>query len=123
MTNGVLEDVIIANEEQISLTLKLLQQGRAENNVKIGCNEATKALNKGKAHLIVIASDCKPIEILGNLPILCLDKDVPIIALPSQEAIGQALDLQRPVIASALISETEMAAERIEKKVREILNG
>ena len=35
---------------------------------------ATKALNRGKAELILMAADTEPIEILMHLPLLCEDK-------------------------------------------------
>ena len=35
---------------------------------------ATKALNRGKAELILMAADAEPIEILMHLPLLCEDK-------------------------------------------------
>lgn len=35
---------------------------------------ATKALNRGKAELILLAADTEPIEILMHLPLLCEDK-------------------------------------------------
>ena len=37
-------------------------------------NKATKALNRGKAELILMAADTEPIEILMHLPLLCEDK-------------------------------------------------
>lgn len=36
--------------------------------------KATKALNRGKAELILMAADTEPIEILMHLPLLCEDK-------------------------------------------------
>ena len=35
---------------------------------------ATKALQRGIAQLLVLASDAEPIEILLHLPLLCEDK-------------------------------------------------
>ncbi len=36
--------------------------------------KATKALNRGKAELILMAADAEPIEILMHVPLLCEDK-------------------------------------------------
>lgn len=35
---------------------------------------ATKALNRGKAEIIVLAADAEPLEILLHLPLVCEDK-------------------------------------------------
>jgi len=33
-----------------------------------GANEVIKFLNKGECELVILASDCEPIEIIMNLP-------------------------------------------------------
>lgn len=35
---------------------------------------ATKALNRGKAEMIILAADAEPLEILLHLPLVCEDK-------------------------------------------------
>lgn len=63
------------------------KQKNSRNNLSpfLGCSiinlffsfneiKATKALNRGKAELILMAADTEPIEILMHLPLLCEDK-------------------------------------------------
>ena len=46
--------------------------------------------------------DTEPIEILLHLPLLCEDKNVPYVFLPSKTALGRACGVSRPVIAASV---------------------
>ncbi len=70
--------------------------------VKKGANEATKTLNRGIAEFIVMAADTEPLEILLHLPLLCEDKNVPYVFVPSRDALGRACGVSRPVIACSV---------------------
>merc|ERR1711915_80745 len=72
------------------------------NQIKKGANEATKALNRGIAELIIMAADTEPLEILLHLPLLCEDKNVPYVLVRSKQALGRACGVSRPVIATAV---------------------
>lgn len=69
-----------------------------------GANEATKTLNRGISEFIVMAADAEPIEIILHLPLLCEDKNVPYVFVPSKEALGRACGVSRPVIAASVTS-------------------
>ena len=71
--------------------------------LKKGANEATKTLNRGISEFIVMAADAEPIEILLHLPLLCEDKAVPYIFVPSKIALGRACGVSRPIIAASVI--------------------
>lgn len=45
---------------------------------------ATKTLNRGISEFIVMAADAEPLEILLHLPLLCEDKNVPYVFVPSK---------------------------------------
>jgi hypothetical protein len=45
---------------------------------------ATKALNRGLAEFVVMSADAEPLEILLHLPLLCEDKNVPYVFIPSK---------------------------------------
>ena len=64
----------LADEDLNKNILDLVQQALNYKQLKKGANEATKALNRGKAELILMAADTEPIEILMHLPLLCEDK-------------------------------------------------
>lgn len=72
--------------------------------VKKGANESTKTLNRGIAEFIVMAADTEPLEILLHLPLLCEDKNVPYVFVPSRDALGRACGVSRPVISCSVIT-------------------
>ena len=84
--------------------LDLAQQAANYKLIKKGANEATKALNRGSAELIILAGDTNPIEIVLHLPLLCEDKNVPYVFVPSKTALGRGAQVSRNVIALAIIS-------------------
>ena len=68
----------------------------------INLNKATKTLNRGTAELIVLAADTSPLAILLHLPLLCEDKNVPYVYVPSKTALGRAAGVSRSVIAASI---------------------
>ena len=62
----------------------------------------TKTLNRGISEFIVMAVDAEPIEILLHLPLLCEDKAVPYIFVPSKIALGWACGISRASIAASV---------------------
>ncbi len=62
--------------------------------IKKGTNEVTKAVERGLAKLVLIAEDVDPPEIVAHLPILCEEKGVPYVYVPSKERLGKAAGLQ-----------------------------
>eukprot|EP01057_Protomagalhaensia_wolfi_P003962 Protomagalhaensia_wolfi_Nauph_80__3961@NODE_4012_length_659_cov_161_753226_g2594_i1_p1_GENE_NODE_4012_length_659_cov_161_753226_g2594_i1NODE_4012_length_659_cov_161_753226_g2594_i1_p1_ORF_typecomplete_len127_score34_64Ribosomal_L7Ae/PF01248_26/5_9e29PELOTA_1/PF15608_6/0_0028_NODE_4012_length_659_cov_161_753226_g2594_i165445 len=83
--------------------LKLVEAAAKTGQVKKGANEATKALNKGKAELIILAADAEPLEILLHLPLLCEDKNVPFVFVREKSTLGRTCGVSRPVIAVAIL--------------------
>lgn len=69
-----------------------------------GANEVTKLLNRGIAEFVIMAADTEPLEILLHLPLLCEDKNVPFVFVPSKQALGRACGVSRPVIACSVIT-------------------
>eukprot|EP00796_Vickermania_ingenoplastis_P001270 gene1270-728_t len=104
MTGEVNEKAFPLAEDRLSQTiLDLVQEASNAKAIKKGANEATKALNRGIADLIILAGDTNPIEILLHLPLLCEDKNVPYVFVPSKTALGRAAQVSRNVIALAIL--------------------
>ncbi|PVG04017.1 putative SNU13-component of the U4/U6.U5 snRNP [Serendipita vermifera] len=99
--------------------LDLVQQASNYKQLKKGANEATKTLNRGIAEFIVLTADTEPIEILMHLPLLCEDKNVPYIFVPSKAALGRACNVTRPVIAASV---TTSEAQELSSQIRTIKN-
>ena len=51
-----------------------------------------------------MAADTEPLEILLHLPLLCEDKNVPYVFVPSKIALGRACGVSRPVVAASILS-------------------
>ena len=66
----------------------MVQQASHYKQLKKGANEATKTLNRGISEFIIMAADADPIEIILHLPLLCEDKNVPYVFVPSKQALG-----------------------------------
>ena len=84
--------------------MDVVQQSQNLRQLKKGANEATKTLNRGISEFIIMAADTEPIEILLHLPLLCEDKNVPYVFVPSKAALGRACGVSRPVIAASVTS-------------------
>ena len=84
----------LANSELSEQILSVVQQATNLRQLKKGANEATKTLNRGISEFIIMAADCEPIEVLLHLPLLCEDKNVPYVFVPSKSALGSAIKTQ-----------------------------
>ncbi|KAI3633229.1 hypothetical protein MIR68_005793 [Amoeboaphelidium protococcarum] len=94
----------LADSELSQKILDLVQQASHYKQLKKGANEATKTLNRGISEFIVMAADASPIEIILHLPLLCEDKNVPYVFVPSKTALGRACGVTRPVISCSVTS-------------------
>merc|ERR1719150_1531072 len=92
----------LANPELTVTILDLIQQAANYKQLLKGANESTKALNRGIAEFIVLAADAEPLEILLHIPLLCEDKNVPYVFVPSKQGLGRATGVSRPVISCAV---------------------
>ncbi|KAL9055092.1 MAG: hypothetical protein Q9162_003762 [Coniocarpon cinnabarinum] len=82
--------------------LDLVQQGSHARQIRKGANESTKTLNRGISELLILAADTQPLAILLHLPLLCEDKNVPYVYVPSKIALGRACGVSRQVIAVSI---------------------
>ncbi|CAB4401194.1 13 kDa ribonucleo protein-associated protein [Rhizophagus irregularis] len=115
----------LADAELTSQILDLVQQALHYKQLKKGANEATKTLNRGMSEFIVMTADTEPIEILLHLPLLCEDKNVPYVFVPSKTALGRACGVSRAVIAASIISneasELKPQIQQIKSRIERLL--
>mmetsp|Transcript_31872 Transcript_31872/g.64901 ORF Transcript_31872/g.64901 Transcript_31872/m.64901 type:complete len:124 (+) Transcript_31872:105-476(+) len=115
----------LADAELVVALLDLVQQATNYKQTKKGANEATKTLNRGISEMIVMAADAEPIEILLHLPLLCEDKNVPYVFVPSKEALGRACGVSRAVIACSITtneaSQLQSTIEGMKIKIEQLL--
>lgn len=115
----------LADADLTIAILDLVQQATNYKQTKKGANEATKTLNRGISELIIMAADAEPIEILLHLPLLCEDKNVPYVFVPSKIALGRACGVSRPVIATSITtneaSQLKSTIEGMKIKIEQLL--
>ncbi len=86
---------------------ELVEIARKTGKIKKGINETTKAIEKGKAKLVIVAKDVNPKEIVMHLSPLCKEKNVPYVEVESKQELGTAAGLPVATSAVAIIDEGE----------------
>jgi len=98
---------------------KLIADVRVSGKVRKGTNEATKSVERAEARLVVIAADTNPIEIVAHLPMLCEEKKIPYVWVPTKADLGAAVGL--PVGTSAVaVAQPGEAAKKLDMIVKQI---
>ena len=85
----------------------ILDKTRKSGKIKAGSNEVTKAIEKGQAKLVAIAKDVSPPEITMHIPLLCEEKDISCIEVPTKEELGAAAGIEVGTAAVAITQEGE----------------
>lgn len=80
---------------------------RNTGKLRKGVNESTKAIERGNAKLLVMAKDVSPPELLMHLPVLCGEKHVPFVSVPSKTDLGKAAGINVPTSAVTISEEGE----------------
>jgi large subunit ribosomal protein L7Ae len=96
------KEIVDAAYEALSIASK-------SGNVRKGTNEATKAVERSVAKLVVIAEDVDPPEVVAHLPILCDERKIPFVFVPNKENLGKAIGIDVQCAAACIIKEGEAA--------------
>lgn len=83
----------------------VLEKASSTGKVKKGTNEVTKAVERGTAKLVVIAEDVDPKAIVAHLPILCEEKKIALVQIPSKKELGASIKLKVGCASAAVINE------------------
>jgi len=115
----------LADSDLTNQLLDLVQQASNYKQLKRGANEATKALNRGIAEIVIMAADTAPLELVLHLVLLAEDKNVVYIFTGSKAALGRACGVSRPVIAAAITTnearELQSQIEKIKSQIEKLL--
>lgn len=95
---------------------------RETGRIKKGTNETTKAVERGLAKLVIIAEDVDPPEIVAHLPLLCEEKKVPYVYVPSKKRLGEASGIEVAAASACIIEpgEAKTLIDEIVAKVQEL---
>ena len=94
-----------APKEIVDAAYEALQIASKSGTVRKGTNEATKAVERAQAKLVVIAEDVDPPEVVAHLPLLCEERKIPYLFVPSKEKIGSALGIDVPCASACIVKE------------------
>ena len=94
----------MAEDDKIYEAVEL---AKATGKIRKGTNEATKALEKGEAKLVIVAKDTSPPEIIMHLPLLAGEKGIPCVEVPSKDELGAAAGIDVPTSSIAIVVEGE----------------
>ncbi len=97
-------------------------KARETGKIKKGTNETTKACERGLAKLVIIAEDVDPPEIVAHLPILCDEKKIPYVYVPSKKKLGEMAGIEVQAASAAILEpgEAEPLVKEIIEKVKEL---
>ena len=107
LADAALTNQILAMLQHSSLYMQL-------NSVR---NEASKTLNRGICEFIIMAADIEPMELVLHHPLLCADKKVRYVFVPSKIALGRACGVSRAVVAASV---TTNEARELQSQIQTI---
>ena len=107
--------------ETIKKALECVEVAKKTGKIRKGANEATKAIERGTAKLVLIAKNTNPQEVIMHIPILCSEKDIPCVIVATKEELGSSAGLVVPTSAVAIIQEGD--AKNLIKEVTSSLKN
>jgi len=106
-------------KEVAEASYEVLRQASRSGKVRKGTNESTKAIERGLAKLVVIAEDVQPPEVVAHLPIICDERKIPYVFVPSKAQIGPAIGIDVPTASAAVVDPGE-GAQILEQVTQEL---
>lgn len=94
-------------KEVVEKAYEAIEIARSTGKIKKGTNEATKAIERGVAKMVVFASNTSPKEVIMHIPLLCKEKGILCVEVPSREELGASTGIPVATAAVAIISEGE----------------
>merc|ERR1711974_400005 len=101
----------LADSKHTKKLLKLVKKAIKEKAVRRGVKEVVKALRKEtvKNGICVIAANISPMDVITHVPIMCEDKGIKYIFVPSKEDLGLACQTKRPT-SCVLVAQNDSAS-------------
>jgi len=79
--------------------------------IRKGTNEVTKGVERGLCKLVLIAEDVDPPEVVAHLPLLCEEKKVPYLYVPSKKRLGEMAGIEVAAASACIVEPGEAKAE------------
>ncbi len=97
---------------------QLVQVARDSGKVRKGTNESTKAVERAVAKLVLIAEDVDPPQVVAHLPVLCEERKISYLFVPSKLDLGRAAGID---VGCAAV--TVLDAGEASKTLKEIVDA
>ena len=94
-------------KEVADAAYEALQIATKTGSVRKGTNEATKAVERAQAKLVVIAENVDPPEVVAHLPLLCEERKIPYVFVPDKDKLGDAVGIEVAAASAAVVKEGE----------------
>lgn len=94
-------------DESTDKIYEAIETAKATGKLKKGTNEVTKAIEKGEAKLVITAKDVNPPEIIMHIPLLCEERGIAHVEVPSKEELGAAAGIEKATASIAIVQEGE----------------
>ncbi|XP_006873503.1 PREDICTED: H/ACA ribonucleoprotein complex subunit 2 [Chrysochloris asiatica] len=75
---------------------KCIKKAVKQKQIRRGVKEVQKFINKGEKGIMVLAGDTLPVEVYCHLPVMCEDRNLPYVYIPSKTDLGAAAGSKRP---------------------------
>jgi len=99
--------------------LEAIEIAKASGKIRIGVNEVTKAIERSKAKLVVMAEDVDPQELMIHIPLLSAEKKIPYIYVKTKDELGKSAGLKVGTSSIAIVDEGK-AKKNVEDLAKEI---
>jgi large subunit ribosomal protein L7Ae len=112
-------------KELADAAYEALQIAAKTGAVRKGTNETTKAIERAQAKLVVIAEDVDPPEVVAHLPLLCEERKISYVYVPSKEKLGNAVGIDVSAASACIVKEGDAAGlvKEIIAKVEQLKRG
>jgi large subunit ribosomal protein L7Ae len=91
----------------------IIEKAAKTGKIDKGINEVTKAVERGTAKLVVVASDVTPKELTQHLPILAKEKGIKFVEVDSKQKLGISAGIAVSTGAVAVIVPGEAKIESL----------
>lgn len=112
-------------KELADAAYEALQIAAKTGAVRKGTNETTKAVERAHAKLVMIAEDVDPPEVVAHLPLLCEERKISYVYVPSKEKLGEAIGIDVPAASACITKEGEATGlvKEIIAKIEQLRRG
>jgi len=105
-------------KEMSDKAIQLVQVAKDSGKLRKGTNESTKAIERAVAKLVLIAEDVDPPQVVAHLPILCEERKISYLFVPSKLDLGRAAGIDVGCAAVSVVEGGEGA-----KTLKELIDS